>query len=130
MSLSKTPNGINNAARLYAGTECVAEQVIWAQSWWEQLRGVIGRHLAPTNALLIPGCSQVHTAFVAYPITVAFCRAEGEGGATWRVLSVQTLPPWNVSRHVRGATLAIEMPLGSPLRGVSVGDLLTETLRI
>lgn len=117
-------------ARLFAGAVCVAERVIWARSFWAQLRGVIGRRLEPTDAVALPDCAQVHTAFVACPLTVAFCRADpGQGGA-WRVLSVQTLAPWHVSRCVRGATLAVEMRADGALGGVSVGDLLTETPRL
>ena len=119
------------ATQLFVGTVCVAERVIWARGWWAQLRGLIGRRIAPTDALLLPGCAQVHTALVAYPITVAFCRDEtgDTTGATWRVLSVQTLSPWCIGALVRGATLAVEMPSDSALCGVSVGDLLTEMPR-
>lgn len=116
------------ATCLYAGTVCVAERLTWAQGWWAQLRGLMGYNIAPTDALVLPGCSQVHTAFVAYPLVIAFCRAEpgwSPGSALLRVLAVQTLPPWRVGAYVRGATIAIEMRAGGALSAVAVGDLLT-----
>ena len=103
---------------------CVARHVRRADSFWAQLRGVIGRHLAPGEAVLLAGCRQVHTAFVAYPLTVAFVAPVPAAPNTYRVLAVQTLAPWRIGAFVPGAVLAIEMRAGDGLSGCRAGDLL------
>lgn len=97
----------------------VAERVDWAKTPIQQLRGLIGQKISLGHALFLPNCPQIHTAFVAYPIDVAFC--SGSESMGYRILSVQCLTPWQVSRLVRGATLAIEMRASSPLVGLDSG---------
>ncbi len=100
----------------------VAEQIGWANTPLDQLRGLIGRDIGLGYALLLPHCPQVHTALLAYPIDVAFCA--GSGIAGYRLLSVQTLTPNQVSRFVRGTSLAVEMRAGSPLPSLEAGCIL------
>jgi hypothetical protein len=102
--------------------QIVAESVRYSRGPWEQLRGLIGRKLTATEALLLPHCPQIHTAFLAYPITVAFAKRESD--AVWRILHRETLSPWRVSRWVSGAHLAIEMHADSPLLLLNPGDVI------
>lgn len=101
----------------------IAAQTQWARDPFAQLRGLIARRIGEDEALLLPHCAQVHTALLAYPIDVAFCAGGGESG--YRLLSVQTLTPWQISRFERGATLAVEMRAGSPLPSLGAGCCLT-----
>ncbi|MBC8134445.1 MAG: DUF192 domain-containing protein [Fibrella sp.] len=100
----------------------IAEQIHWARTPIGQLRGLIGRDFRLGEALLLPHCPQIHTAFLAYPIDVAFCSGSEQAG--YRVLSIQTLTPWQVSRFVPGVTLAIEMRISSPLPSLEAGCVL------
>ncbi|MBC7804705.1 MAG: DUF192 domain-containing protein [Akkermansiaceae bacterium] len=103
--------------------QMVAEQIQWAKTPLRQLQGLIGQDIRLNEALLLPHCPQVHTAFLAYPIDIAFCTGSEKTG--YRLLSVQTLAPWRVSRFVPGATLAIEMRASSPLPSLEAGCHVT-----
>ena|SRR5579862_3507751 len=62
-----------------------------------------------------------HMFFMRFPVDVAFIDAEGKV-----VRLYHGLRPWRISRVVRRAKAAIELPSGSLARaGVGVGDLLT-----
>jgi hypothetical protein len=79
---------------------------------------LIGAPLDPGEALIIQPAKQVHSFFMKYPIDVVFCDAE------WRALHVVSpLHPWRISKWVRGALYAIELP-PRVASGVKVGDLL------
>lgn len=105
----------------------LAGRVFWAGAWHEQLRGLIGlRGFGTGDALVLPGCGQVHTAFLKQAITVIFLsRDTGLGVGWWRVVAVQTLAPWRVGARVRGAGLiAVEMVTADVCVGqaVFIGD--------
>jgi uncharacterized protein len=88
--------------------ETLAEEAEWARSFLRRLRGLIGQpKLQPGHALIIEPGPQVHTLGMRYAIEVVFCNR------SWRVLEVAHLEPWRVSRFVRGARYAIELPAGS-----------------
>ena len=96
----------------------LAERVRWARSVASRARGLIGAPLGPAEALILQPGKQVHSFFMKSPIDVVFCDAE------WRVLHVVSpLDPWRISKWVRGASYAIELP---PLAASEVrkGDLL------
>lgn len=71
------------------------------------------------DALVIERAPQVHTLGMSYAIDVVFC------DAGWHVRHyVLSLRPWRVTRWVRGARYAIEMPGGSIQAGIEIGDRL------
>jgi len=109
--LTRFPGGIL-AARVYE-----------THNWLDEMRGLIGETLKPDEALIIHGCRQVHTAVLRHPIDVAFC--DDTQRHRPRVVHVETLPPWRVSRYVPGASLVIEMRAGSPMTSLRVGDLVS-----
>jgi uncharacterized membrane protein (UPF0127 family) len=93
--------------------EALATDAEWARSLFKRLRGLIGRpKLLPGQALIIEPGPQVHTFGMRYSLDVVFCNR------SWRVLSVAHLEPWRVSRFVRGARYAIELPAGSAPAGL------------
>lgn len=74
-----------------------------ARTWWQRTKGLIGRRsLAPGETFLIPGCRQVHTFFMRFPIEVAFLDRDG------REIAVYRLKPWRISPFIRGAVACLE----------------------
>lgn len=66
--------------------------VLRLDGFWQRLLGLIGRPaLSARQAVLLPGCSAVHTAFMRYTIDVVFV---GDDGRVLRV--VRNLRPWRV----------------------------------
>jgi uncharacterized protein len=102
--------------------ETLAEEAEWARSFLRRLRGLIGQpKLQPGHALIIEPGPQVHTLGMRYAIEVVFCNR------SWRVLEVAHLEPWRVSRFVRGARYAIELPAGSASAHLEGGTLRVVT---
>ena len=104
-----------------AGKTVVAA-VAMADSPWQRFMGLMGkRELAADAGLCLRPCSSIHMFFMRFPVDVAFIDAEGKV-----VHMYNGLRPWRVSRIVRRAKAAIELPSGALARaGVGVGDLLT-----
>ena len=78
------------------------------------------RELAPGHGLAITPCNSIHMFFMRFPLDVAFVDREGT------VLRVyQGIRPWRVSRLVRRARTAYELPAGTLQRaGVVAGSTL------
>ena len=74
-----------------------------ARTWWQRTKGLIGRRsLASGETLLIPGCRQVHTFFMRFPIEAVFLDHDGREIASYR------LKPWRISPYVRHAAACLE----------------------
>lgn len=57
--------------------ELLLAQVELAQSFWQRLKGLLGREsLAPDQGLLLRPCNSVHTLGMRFPIAVVFLDAE------------------------------------------------------
>jgi uncharacterized protein len=97
----------------------LAEHLRWARSPAARRRGLLGApQLEAGEALVIAGAPQVHTFGMRYPIDVLFCSSD------WTVLHVvHSMKPRRVSRWVRRARYAVEMPAGAAA-GVKRGDVL------
>ncbi len=79
-----------------------------AESFTSRLVGLLGRSgLADDEALLLPGCKQVHMFFMKFPIDVAFCSKDGEV-----VHVVHRLRPWRISTFVRNCDFVVELKAG------------------
>jgi uncharacterized membrane protein (UPF0127 family) len=104
-----------------AGTT-VAGAVVMADNPWQRFVGLMGkRELAADSGLCLRPCSSIHMFFMRFPLDVVFIDADGHV-----VRMYHGLRPWRVSRVVRKAKAAIELPSGALARaGVGVGDLLT-----
>jgi uncharacterized protein len=104
-----------------AGTT-VAGDVAVADNPWRRFMGLMGRRELPAGAgLYLRPCSSIHMFFMRFPIDVAFIDNDH------RVVRVyHGLRPWRMSRVVRRAKAAIELPSGTLAQaGVDVGDVLT-----
>jgi uncharacterized membrane protein (UPF0127 family) len=105
-----------------SGGTTVAGEVAVADNPWRRFMGLMGRPELPAGAgLYLRPCSSIHMFFMRFPIDVAFIDSD------LRVVRMyHGLRPWRMSRVVRRAKAAIELPSGALARaGVNVGDLLT-----
>jgi uncharacterized protein len=105
-----------------SGGATVAGEVAVADNPWRRFMGLMGRRELPEGAgLYLRPCSSIHMFFMRFPIDVAFVDNDG------RVVRLyHGLRPWRMSRVVRRAKAAIELPSGAlALAGVDVGDVLT-----
>jgi uncharacterized membrane protein (UPF0127 family) len=96
-----------------------------ADTFLSRLRGLLFRAaLRPGEALLLKPCAAVHTAFMTYPIDVAFLDRRG----TIRKI-VPGLTPWRAATCV-DAWQTLELAAGEAERlGLSLGGSLQATLR-
>lgn len=103
------------------GGVTVAEHVEEANSLLRRGLGLMFRRELPDgHGLALTPCNSIHMLFMRFPLDVAFCDREG------RVLRVyHAIRPWRLSRIVRGARTAYELPAGTLARaGVSRGTFL------
>ena len=99
----------------------IAEKALWASTFWSRTKGLLGRSgLGAGEALVISRCSMVHMFFMRFPIDVIFISSQNI------VLGLERqLKPWSVSKHYRGASVAVEVPSGTIERlGIKSGDKL------
>ena len=86
------------------------------------MRGLIGRRsLVSGEGLVLGPCSGVHMFLMRLPLDVVFVNTHNQV-----VCTVSGLPTWAMLPWVRGATSAIEVPVGTVHESrTAVGDLLT-----
>lgn len=99
----------------------VAEHVEVAGGVWQRFMGLMFRAELPAgHGLALTPCNSIHMFFMRIPLDVVFLDGDG------RVLhTCDGIRPWRVSRIVRGARTAVELPAGT-LRaaGIEKGALL------
>jgi uncharacterized membrane protein (UPF0127 family) len=100
--------------------DVVVDNVELADTRATRRRGLLGRDgLDSSAALILLPCFSVHTAFMRFPIDVAFVNREGVV-----VKIVPDLGPWKIAAAVR-AHAAIEFAAGTlGARDVKAGDRL------
>lgn len=97
----------------------LAERARHATGLWERLVGLLGTdELGSDLGLVLEPCNSVHMFGMRYPIDVLFLDAAG------RVLHIaEGLRPWRMTKVVRGARVAIELPVETVMSsGTTVGD--------
>ncbi|HEY6378355.1 MAG TPA: DUF192 domain-containing protein [Candidatus Dormibacteraeota bacterium] len=99
----------------------VAEHVETASTLWSRFWGLMGRRALPAgHGLAITPCSSIHMFFMRFPVDVAFVAGDGTVKRVYHGLR-----PWRVSRIVRGARTALELPAGTlAAAGVEAGATL------
>ena len=107
--------------RILHGSRVIANEVFVARTLWSRLIGLIGRRsLPPGSALIIPGCNQVHTFGMRFPIDVLFLNEDNV------ILAAETLRPWKMSKRHPGASKVIELPAGTISESsIALGDQLS-----
>ena len=87
----------------------VAAEVAVARSLGRRTLGLMFRRELPTgHGLWIEPCNSIHMFFMRFPLDVAFV---DRAGTVRRVY--HGIRPWRVSRVVRGARAAVELPAGT-----------------
>lgn len=88
---------------------CIAERVELAASWWNRLRGLIGRkEFCADQALVLRPCSAIHTIGMRFPIDVVFL---DHRGTVQRV--VENVRPQRIGPVHRKSQIVIELPAGT-----------------
>ena len=99
----------------------IAEHVEIAATPWRRFMGLMFRSELPEgHGLALAPCNSIHMFFMRIPLDVAFLDGEG------KVLrAYHGIRPWRVSRIVRGAKAAVELPAGTLRRSdVESGSVL------
>jgi len=87
----------------------VAEHMEIADSPWRRFMGLMFRGDLPAgHGLFLSPCNSIHMFFMRIPLDVAFLDRDGAVLRTY-----QGIRPWRVSRIVRGAKSAVELPVGT-----------------
>ena len=99
----------------------VAAHVEEADSFARRGLGLMFRRDLPAgHGLAITPCNSIHMFFMRFPLDVAFL--DGEGTV---VRAYHGIRPWRVSRVVRKAKTAVELPAGTlAAAGVETGSVL------
>jgi uncharacterized membrane protein (UPF0127 family) len=81
--------------------------VVSCETFWSRLRGQLAAPSQRESAWMLRPCSAVHSMFMAAPMDVAFCDAEG--------VIIRLLAPMHAWRcaAARGAVSAWEFPQGT-----------------
>ncbi len=99
----------------------VAAHVEEADSFLRRGLGLMFRRdLPPGHGLAITPCNSIHMFFMRFPLDVAFLDREGTV-----LRAYHGIRPWRVSRVVRRARTAVELPSGTlAAAGVQQGTVL------
>jgi uncharacterized protein len=104
----------------------IADRVYVAESFFDRLRGLIGRRsLVDGQGLLLPRCNDIHMWFMSIPIDVVFVRKENE--TTFVVSSTrENARPWKILPLRDGrASETLELPVGTIAKhAIRAGDRL------
>jgi uncharacterized membrane protein (UPF0127 family) len=87
----------------------VADRARCARSMLSRMRGLIGRReLASGEGLVLTPCSGIHMFWMRIPLDVVFLNRHNQV-----ICAVSGLPTWTMLPWVRGATSAVELPIGT-----------------
>jgi uncharacterized membrane protein (UPF0127 family) len=102
--------------------EVLARKAVVAGSARQRRRGLIGREsLNPGEALIIPGCRQVHSFGMRFPIDLVFIDGEGKVSRT-----CPGLRPRRISAIAWGSLSTVELPAGTIFEtGTVKGDIIS-----
>jgi uncharacterized membrane protein (UPF0127 family) len=87
----------------------VASDARRATNFLTRGRGLmLTRPLPEGGGLVIDPCSSIHMFFMRYALDILFLNKEGSV-----VFMYRGIKPWRVGRIVRGAKVAVELPVGT-----------------
>lgn len=102
-----------------ANEKMLADKVRPANGFFSRFKGLMGvKTLNTGEGLLLFDCSSIHCFFMKIAIDVVYISSD------MRVLGVETVQPWRVGHIFRGAKHVLELPAGSAIQRLSVGDVL------
>jgi len=95
-------------------------RVIPMTSFWERLRGLLGKpELLPGEGAWIRPCRQVHTFGMTASLDILHL------DENFRILHIEMLKPWRVGRYLWRATSIVELKVGEAERlGLEAGMAL------
>lgn len=99
----------------------IAEKVAIAESFWQRLKGLLGRRgLDANETLWIQRCDSIHTFFMKFPIDVVFVDKK------LKVCGVSTnVKPWRIATKYWQADSVFEFASPNPkVKNLRKGDLL------
>ena len=99
----------------------LAEEALLATGFWTRLRGLLGRpEPEDGGGLVLDPCKSVHMWGMRYSLDVLFSDPQD-----CVVALEEGLAPWQVSRHIKSARRAIELPVGTIQKTeTKIGDKL------
>ncbi|AHF06878.1 DUF192 domain-containing protein [Desulfitobacterium metallireducens] len=105
--------------------ETIASSVMYADSFWPRLRGLLGRSpLKPYEGLWLIPCQQVHMFGMKYSLSIWFINSRGEV-----CYILDQLKPGKISPHIKEASSILELPVGwAQKTGTRVGDVLIQSV--
>ena len=97
----------------------IAEQGLFANSFWNRLNGLIGKKQFDENeAMCIKPCKSVHMFFMRFSIDVVFVDNDNVV-----IKEITSLKPWQISPYVKQASYVIELPKGTISdKDINIGD--------
>lgn len=82
-------------------------KVEWVESFIKRLKGLMFRStLPPDEGILLFPCSSIHTCFMRFSIDAIYL----DHG--FHVLGKETVAPWRIGKHVKGAKMILETAAG------------------
>lgn len=82
-------------------------KVEWVDTFVKRLKGLMFRSaLPPAQGLLLSPCSSIHTCFMRFPIDAVYL------DDSFTVLGKETVVPWRIGKHVKGAKMILETAAG------------------
>lgn len=101
------------------GKNILADKVNLANSFYKRFRGLMGRKkLDEGEALLLLYCPSIHCFFMKIAIDAVYLSAD------MKVIGIETLKPWRIGRIFRGTRHVLELPAGTAVTRLTVGDKL------
>jgi len=83
-------------------------KIIRANTYLSRVKGLLGRDSLPADTgLLLKPCKQVHTFFMKFTIDVIFLDKNK------KIIHLETLKPFRVSKYVWKARAVVEFPEGT-----------------
>lgn len=78
-----------------------------ADTFMKRFLGLMFKRAMPIgHGILLMPCSGIHTCFMRFPIDVIYL------SDNYEVLGIETVGPWRLGRHVKGAKMVLELPAG------------------
>lgn len=85
----------------------IADKVREADTFVAKFKGLMFRKsLGEGEGLLLKKCGSIHTNFMRFPIDVIYLSEDNA------VLYAETVIPWRLGKHVKGAKHTLELPTG------------------
>lgn len=92
-----------------------------ADNFLSRFKGLMGKKtITEGSALAISPCNSIHMFFMKFALDIVFIDKNNRV-----VYIVENIKPWRLSKIVRSATTAIELPINSVINSrTEIGDIL------